>query len=92
LIAVSVFDAAAQNDIKLTEEVVFLETVTLKVDGMSCSHCVNAITKAVGALKGVSDVKVSLEAGTAEIRFDSANVSLDRIKEEIDDQGYEVAN
>jgi copper chaperone len=67
-----------------------LESVVLKVDGMSCSHCVKAVTDAVSALKGVSDVKVSLEAGTASVNYDSSSVSLSQIKAEIDDQGYEV--
>jgi copper chaperone CopZ len=34
----------------------------LSVDGMSCDHCVRAITKAVGALPGVSHVAVDLNA------------------------------
>jgi copper chaperone len=69
-----------------------METTTIKVEGMSCSHCVSAVTKAVGALDGVSDVKVSLEAGTAEVKYDSGKVSLDKIKAEIEDQGYDIAS
>jgi copper chaperone len=68
-----------------------METVTLKVEGMSCEHCVKAVTSSVGALAGVESVNVSLEAGTAEIKFDRSKVGLDRIKSEIEDQGYDVA-
>ena len=32
----------------------------LKVEGMSCGHCVNSIEKSVGSLSGVSAVKVDL--------------------------------
>ena len=68
-----------------------METVTLKVEGMSCDHCVKAITSSVGGLAGVESVRVSLDAGTAEVTFDRSKVGLDRIKSEIEDQGFDVA-
>jgi copper chaperone len=36
---------------------------TLKVQGMSCAHCVNAVESSVGELQGVSSVKVDLGKG-----------------------------
>ena len=35
-------------------------TTAYKVTGMSCEHCVNAVTSELGNLSGVSDVKVDL--------------------------------
>lgn len=67
-----------------------MEKVTLNVHGMSCGHCVKAVEGSVGALTGVSSVKVSLEAATVDIEYNAQEVSLDKIKETIDDQGYEV--
>jgi copper chaperone len=67
-----------------------MEKVTLTVNGMSCGHCVNAIEGNVGKLNGVSDVKVHLSEGKVDVAFDSAKISLDAIKETIDDQGYDV--
>ncbi|WP_313805096.1 copper chaperone CopZ [Cytobacillus sp.] len=67
-----------------------MEKVTLNVTGMSCGHCVKAIEGSVGELAGVSNVKVHLENGTVDVEFSSAEVSLDKIKETIDDQGYDV--
>ena len=61
----------------------------INVDGMSCEHCVNAITKAVGVLDGVSDVAVDLKAKTVTVEHDPA-LALKKIKSEIEDQGYEV--
>lgn len=46
--------------------------------------------KSVGALTGVDQVKVNLAEGLVDIAFDEAKVSLDQIKETIDDQGYDV--
>ncbi|MGG0717304.1 copper chaperone CopZ [Robertmurraya massiliosenegalensis] len=62
----------------------------LNVKGMSCGHCVKAVEGSVGKLDGVSEVKVNLEAGTVAVDFNSDVVTLDAIKETIDDQGYDV--
>ncbi|MBS4200345.1 copper chaperone CopZ [Bacillus sp. FJAT-49732] len=67
-----------------------MEKITLHVEGMSCGHCVKAVEGSVGKLQGVSNVKVNLEGGTVEVDFNNQQVSVDEIKESIDDQGYEV--
>lgn len=67
-----------------------MEKVTLKVNGMSCGHCVKAIEGSVGELTGVESVKVHLDAGNVDVEFNPSEVSLDKIKETIDDQGYDV--
>ncbi|MDF0727649.1 copper chaperone CopZ [Cytobacillus sp. S13-E01] len=67
-----------------------MEKVTLQVEGMSCGHCVKAIEGSVGELAGVANVKVHLENGTVDVEYNTTDVSLDKIKEAIDDQGYDV--
>lgn len=67
-----------------------MENTTLKVQGMSCEHCVKAVEGSVGKLNGVESVKVNLNAGSVDIKFNSVLVTLDEIKETIDDQGYDV--
>lgn len=67
-----------------------MENVTLQVKGMSCGHCVKAVEGSVGALKGVESVKVHLQEGNVEVKFNSELVTLEQIKETIDDQGYDV--
>ncbi|MFT8320625.1 MAG: copper chaperone CopZ [Bacillus sp. (in: firmicutes)] len=67
-----------------------MEQITLKVDGMSCGHCVKAVESSVGELSGVSTVKVNLEEGLVDVAFDEKEVNLDAIKETIDEQGYDV--
>ncbi len=67
-----------------------MEKVTLNVEGMSCGHCVKAVEGSVGALNGVSSVKVDLDNKKVDIEFNEAQVTIDAIKETIDDQGYEV--
>ena len=67
-----------------------MKTEVLNVNGMSCGHCVKAVEESVGGLAGVKSVVVDLSAGKVEVLYDSSAVTLDSIKETIDDQGYEV--
>ncbi|TFD98308.1 copper chaperone CopZ [Jeotgalibacillus sp. R-1-5s-1] len=67
-----------------------VESVTLNVEGMSCQHCVKAVESNVKELGGVNDVRVHLEQGTVDVDFQAAYVSLDQIRETIEDQGYSV--
>ena len=53
----------------------------ITVKGMSCAHCVAAMTKAMNSLPGVSNVNVDLASGR--VRYDSAapipKEDLDRV-------------
>jgi copper chaperone len=63
------------------------QTTAIKVSGMSCQHCVNAVDKAARAVPGVTGASVDLAAGTATATgdFDRAAV-VAAIKAE----GYEA--
>lgn len=65
-----------------------MESVYLKVDGMSCGSCVNAVTKALTAVQGVSSVGVSLAEGIA--RIEGAELSVPAIEAAIVGAGYEA--
>ncbi|WP_274307178.1 copper chaperone CopZ [Solibacillus daqui] len=67
-----------------------MENVTLNVQGMSCGHCVKAVETSVGALAGVQEVKVDLADAKVIVAFDESSVTVDQIKETIDEQGYDV--
>ncbi|ABY44670.1 copper chaperone CopZ [Bacillus mycoides] len=67
-----------------------MEQLTLKVEGMSCGHCVNSIESNVKELNGVEQVKVQLAEGTVEVTIDSSVVTLKDIVAVIEDQGYEI--
>jgi copper chaperone len=66
------------------------EVTVLAVNGMSCSHCENAVKKAVGALDGVDEVTVDLAGKKVAVSFDPAKVSTQSITDAIEDQGYDV--
>ena len=67
-----------------------MERIVLHIEGMSCEHCVKAVTKAVGALPGIEDVSVDLKAKTATVDYNSAQSTPETIKAQIEDQGYDV--
>jgi copper chaperone len=62
--------------------------VGLKVEGMSCQHCVKAITD---ALKGIGvKGEVDLSSKTVFVEYDESKVSITQIKSAIEEQGYDV--
>ncbi|MBR0598746.1 copper chaperone CopZ [Clostridiales bacterium BAD-6] len=67
-----------------------MEKTVLNVEGMSCSHCVNAVKNAVGALDGVAEVEVNLEGKTVTVTYDAGKVSLSAVKDAIEEEGYDV--
>ncbi|ADC52038.1 copper chaperone protein (plasmid) [Alkalihalophilus pseudofirmus OF4] len=67
-----------------------MEQKTLKVNGMSCGHCISTIENNIGKLNGVNSVKVMLSEGKVNLNYDSDVISLDQIIHEIEEQGYDV--
>lgn len=59
------------------------------VPGMTCQHCVNAITSEVGQVPGVQSVVVDLEAKT--VTVDAPSVDDATLRAAIDEAGYAVA-
>jgi copper chaperone len=68
----------------------FMEKTVLKVNGMSCEHCVRAVTKAAEALTGVKKAAVDLKGGTVALEYDPGKIALDAVKAAITGEGYEV--
>ncbi len=65
-----------------------LDRVTLKVEGMSCGHCVKSIENSVTAISGVDNVLVHLDNGTVDVEFNKDVVKMEQITNTIEDQGY----
>lgn len=62
----------------------------LKVEGMMCEHCVAHVTTALEGVDGVSDVRVSLDEGSATLDATAA-VSDDELIKAITDAGYQAS-
>lgn len=65
------------------------ETV-LRVEGMTCGHCVRHVDEALRAIEGVEDVAVSLADGSAQVKHGSA-CSVEAMLEALRDAGYDGA-
>ncbi|MCU6712764.1 cation transporter [Paenibacillus sp. J5C_2022] len=66
-----------------------MTTEVLHVEGMSCGHCVNSIQQALADI-GVNG-EVDLAGKKVKVEYDSSKQSLDKIKETIEEQGYDIA-
>lgn len=64
-------------------------TTTYIVSGMTCGHCVNAVSSEIGKLAGVRDVKVDLATGTVTVDSD-APLDDAAVAAAVDEAGYQV--
>lgn len=64
-------------------------TSTLSVEGMTCQSCVRNIEKNVSEMKGIKDIKVSLEEESAIVNFNFCQVDVQEIVEKIYDMGFD---
>jgi copper ion binding protein len=67
-----------------------MTVTTLKVQGMTCQHCVRAVTQALESKDGVTQAKVELEAGRARVEHDESRVTPRELAAAIADEGYEA--
>ena len=67
-----------------------MHTELLKVTGMTCGGCVSKVTKALQPVPGVSDAKVSLQAGEATVQFDEQVTSSEQLRSAVQRAGYGV--
>ena len=63
-----------------------MENITLHIEGMSCGHCLNAVSKALASLEGVEVESVKI--GRADLRYDPARIHANAIAAAITDVGY----
>ncbi|MCG5469863.1 cation transporter [Micromonospora zamorensis] len=64
---------------------------TYQVQGMTCGHCVSAVSAEVGAIPGVQDVQVDLAAGRVTV---SSDQPLDPgvVRAAVDEAGYDLVD
>ena len=62
---------------------------TIKIKGMTCRHCVLAVTRALGGIAGISGVEVDLEKGEASFR-EEAPVDRELLREGLAAAGFEI--
>jgi len=65
-------------------------TQTIRVTGMTCGGCENAVKRALGRLPGVASVEASHAAEKVTVEFDESQTNLDALKSKIATLGYQV--
>jgi copper chaperone len=61
---------------------------TFQVQGMSCGHCVGAVTQAVKSVDPQAQVKVDLSSGKVEVQSQQDHAAIAKA---IEEEGYKVA-
>lgn len=67
-----------------------MATATLKVQGMTCQHCVRSVTQALESTEGVSHAEVDLQAGRARVDYDESRVTAGELASAVAEEGYEA--
>ena len=67
-----------------------MNTSSYTVVGMTCGHCVSAVTEEVGQVPGVTGVEVDLASGRLTVTSDTT-VDDDTVRAAVDEAGYELA-
>ena len=66
-----------------------MSEITLKIDGMSCGHCVMSVKKAIEGIDGVSASEVAV--GNAKVVYDESKTDTDTITDAVRNAGYRIA-
>ena len=61
--------------------------IEYQVSGMTCDHCVHAVTTELTKLPGVREVEVDLSTGGVSVTSDAA-LAIDAVREAVDEAGY----
>jgi copper chaperone len=62
----------------------------LKVDGMTCQHCVQIITDTLGKIAGTSKVTVDLDKKEVQVDYNEEETNLQEISDKIVEVGFEL--
>ena len=65
-----------------------MKETNLKIEGMHCAGCSTRLERVLNNLEVVETAKVSLEEKKATIKYDETKISLESIKEAIEDAGF----
>jgi copper chaperone len=67
-----------------------MKSTVLNVPDISCEHCERAITNALTPIQGIRTVNVDIPGKQVRIDYDESQVSIDRMKEVLQEEDYPV--
>ena len=59
------------------------DTKIIKVEGMSCEHCRNAVESALAKLNGVSSAEVNLDENHVRVEYNDSKVTFENMKKQL---------
>ena len=68
-----------------------MESISLKVTGMTCAGCVASVTRVLQNVKGVSKVDVSRAAARARVEFDPSLANREQLRAAVEGAGFDAA-
>lgn len=68
-----------------------MHTTTYRVEGMTCGHCVSAVTTELSKLADVTGVEVDLDSGEVTVTSD-ASLDDEAVRAAVDEAGYEMTS
>ena len=69
-----------------------MQQETIKVEGMTCQHCVQTITDALNNITGLNTVNVDLVKKEVSVKFNENETKLQKISDKIIEVGFELPN
>ncbi len=69
-----------------------MQQETIKVEGMTCQHCVEIITDALNNINGLNAVNVDLVKKEVSVKFNENETKLQKISDKIIEVGFELPN
>ncbi|KAM5288571.1 copper-transporting ATPase 2 isoform 15-T15 [Ctenodactylus gundi] len=66
-------------------------TSTIVISGMTCQSCVKSIESRISSLKGIVNIKISLEQGSATVKYVPSVMNLQQICHQIGEMGFEAS-
>ena len=67
-----------------------MKNIIIKIKGMGCQNCVNAVMESLSEIDGINKVNVSLEKELA-VEYDELKVNADKMIETIKELEYEAS-
>ena len=64
-----------------------MDTITLRIEGMSCGHCLRAVSEALRKAPGVLQIE-TVEMGRAQVTIDGSVTTPAKVVAAVDEAGY----
>ena len=70
----------------------YMESLILNIEGMTCNHCVKSVKNSISSLSGVNNINVSLSENNVTLEYDKDTLTKEKIISAITNEGYKVVN